>query len=178
MLKKLSLPLLTLVVIAGCASDPPKTTQAPPALNIPTLTPTGRSLALNNGYAYGIWMINCKSQSKIKQEITNNENYIGFNLYEDGKLIEVSKIYEVSSLAKGVINVKSLASGATGDYISLQKVGFTGGKRMLFDSTSIFLTGSNKSEELISVKDGYQVSKAPNGALIKIKPMPTFEKCD
>jgi hypothetical protein len=178
--------LAAALVSSGCASNATsssKTSQVesqprfvPKA--IPTLTDQERLLLAGNGYAVGTWAQKCGDASAINDRYYQDGKKLLSEVRDAGKLVRRSEFYDVTQVSKGVIRFKNYGKDFAADqeFVSETKTGFVGNKRMVFDQSVVFLGGQTAGEQLVLIKDGYEMSGS-GGSITKGKRAPVMIRC-
>jgi hypothetical protein len=146
---------------------------------IPVLTNNELQLLKQNGFGTGLWSYDCRNAhfNSVKY-IEDDGHYFGEYL-ESGKISKSENFYEVKLISPGVLQFKSYLQSKidSEEYISINKTGYTNGKRILFDQTIMQINGSDLGKEIIKVKDGFEVRIKKDSSFEKIKPSSTIFKC-
>jgi hypothetical protein len=166
-----------LLLIVGCASDQGLSKKDEPMKSPQTLSSAQQSIAFTNGFALGKWSTSCLNTDAETQEIVLNNDLIVVRSILDNKIYRVSNIYEVSSISRDLISIKSSSKDNHGYFVGFEKVGYLNGKRMTLDEKVLYFNIENK-KELIKIKNGYQVTKAEDGNQKSKKASLIYQKCD
>jgi len=185
-----ALSFLTAVAViltaSGCASTATNPNNDGGAANqrefvakkLPSLTDSERQLLSSNGYAVGIWSQKCGDPSALQERYFEDGKRVMSEVRESGKVVRRSEFHDVTEVSKSVIKFKNQGVDfiVGQEFVSETKSGFTGGKKMVFDQSVVFLGGQSAGEQLVQIKDGYEVTNA-GAATVKGRRAPMMVRC-